>query len=320
MPPDMANLIKNMNHADKTLNYVGVFVYMDMHFQVDEPSNSLHSHTLRVVHKIKDGEAYERLVSLEGRRRESVRGPWGSDEYFQQERRARMTWQSQSIVRPDSVAISRKNVPSMSRYYRYAIRGDDRVADRAVWIVDIIPKETDRYGHTLWIDKEYYLLLKSELWDSGKNVLERVMFVDVRFLSEIDDEMLLPESATEDYRWERIGAGCSYDEVETSGWQFGWLPVGFEVHDYLSRCRESNGEMEHWIVSDGLAVFSVFFVRQEATDGEKRKFMHEAHKDALFMGPINLFSTMIDDYHVTVVGKLPLATLQGVGKSIVHLP
>ena len=61
--PDPKNLITEMSIATSQLNYDGIFTY-----RYDKKID-----TMRIIHKNKEGDIFERLISLNGNRREIVR-------------------------------------------------------------------------------------------------------------------------------------------------------------------------------------------------------------------------------------------------------
>ena len=61
--PDPKNLIVEMSIATSQLNYDGIFTY-----RYDKKID-----TMRIIHKNKEGDIFERLISLNGNRREIVR-------------------------------------------------------------------------------------------------------------------------------------------------------------------------------------------------------------------------------------------------------
>jgi sigma-E factor negative regulatory protein RseB len=66
--------------------------------------------------------------------------------------------------------------------------------------------------------------------------------------------------------------------------------------------------VDYLVVSDGLASVSVY-IERIAVDNEN--FMGESR-----MGAVNIYSSLLDDHHVTVVGEVPQKTVQMIAESI----
>ena len=66
--------------------------------------------------------------------------------------------------------------------------------------------------------------------------------------------------------------------------------------------------VEHQVFSDGLASVSVFI--------EKLGSVEDRLEGTSSMGAMSAYGRVMDDYQVTVVGEVPLATVRGIGESV----
>jgi len=66
--------------------------------------------------------------------------------------------------------------------------------------------------------------------------------------------------------------------------------------------------VEHLVYTDGLASVSVFIEHLEASG--------EHQEGTSRMGAVNAFGTMVDSFQVTVVGEVPEATVERIGRSV----
>ena len=174
--PDPRILVDEMSNATHELNYDGIFVYR-YDKQID---------TMRIIHKKnKDGDVYERLVSLTGNNREIIREN-DRIKYMFPENKVAIIEKSKigqliSSYIPDPIQ-------SISKFYVFNLVGQGRIAGLNAWIINIRPIDRFRYGYQLWIDKKSKLLLKSKLKNFQGVTLEQVMFAQLDILKNIDGE------------------------------------------------------------------------------------------------------------------------------------
>jgi sigma-E factor negative regulatory protein RseB len=286
--------------ATKTLNYDGTFVYSH--------GDSLDS--MRIIHKVDNGREFERVLSLTGAAREVVRDNRVTTCIFP-DNRAVMVARS----RPNQFFSSAwpETVDRIANSYTLAVLSSDRVAGRETWVVGISPKHQDRYGYQLWIDRTWYLLLKSTVIDTNGKPLEQVLFTDIKLTDHIPDTLLKPAVDGRGYTW-YINESQSESQAGPgkSRWTVGSLPKGFAMREYgIQAMSASRTPVDHMVFSDGLATVSVFVEELEGLDDSK-----EGHRS---MGAVNAYSTLVNGYQVTVVGELPLVGVQRIATSVTHL-
>lgn len=296
MPPAQ-KLINQMSQANHELNYEGIFIYR-RHGKMD---------TMRIIHKVDEDGVQERIVSLTGFAREVIRNK-----------------NSVICILPDSesVMVEKSNpgqfkisqlpeqIGKASEYYNFSIAGQDRVANRPAWIVNIVPKDKYRYGYQLWIDLETKLLLKSELKNKEGELIEQFSFAKLQIMEYIPDEWLKPEISGVGYTWyDNSSDELPVDKGDVS-WKATWMPDGFAMSDWGKQAvDESQMPVEHLMYSDGLALVSVFV---EKLDGPVNIVTGPSS-----MGGVNTFSTMTDSYLITAVGEVPQDTVKLIAKSVV---
>ena len=139
----VTNVLKRMAEANRQLSYQGVFSY--------EHGGALK--TVKVFHSVRDGQEFERIVHLNGPRREVVRR--GNDLNCQR--------LGDALLRGVSLSSAGLDRNHIENYYNLYLKGEDRIAGRDVDVVHVVPKDTFRYGYALGIDKETGLLLQSML-------------------------------------------------------------------------------------------------------------------------------------------------------------
>lgn len=293
--------LMKINQAARTLNYEGTFVYQ----------SGGHLETMRIVHRVQDGRVEERLVSLTGAAREVIRT----------DNEVRCYLPDQKSIVVDHRRANGKSFPAivpdrlrdLAENYVVELGRSGRVSGRPAQGVLIMPRDDFRYGYHLWADRETGLLLKADLINNKRNVLEQFMFTDIRIGADIPAAALVPQTAGAGMVWYRN----SKEGMEPSAkpiWQATRLPKGFKLSSSLRREMPTrSGPAEHLVYTDGLATVSVFV--------EKRAQGHApASEGPSRMGALYVLGKTVEQHHLTVVGEVPAKTVALIGNSIAPVP
>ena len=290
-------LLNKMGEAIKNSNYHGTLVYM----------HNGHVESLKIVHKKDDSGELQRIVHLTGAAREVIRKDDVVTCYMPD---------SQSVFvgerRFDNHLLARlsKNFEEFTNQYDFEMDGTGRVAGREAAIVAIRPKDNYRYGYRFWIDNDSYLLLKSDLVDASGTVLEQLMFVDISVGAEITADMLKPAVDGKAFTWHKGNDNpMSESGVKQTAWKIKNMPNGFSVKD-RSKQKMPNSEdlVDYIFVSDGLATISVYI--------EKFNVDTKGYVGSSRMGAVSIYGSLLDEYHITVVGEAPQGTVKMIAESI----
>lgn len=292
--PEAQQLINQMSRAVRDLNYDGVFIYR----------RNREMDTMRLIHKADQRGEHERLVTLTGLPREVIRND-----------------QSVTCIFPDDQAVMveksrpRKFVAQLpepieriAAYYSFSVDGEDRVAGRAAWIVNIKPRDLYRYGYQLWIDKENSLLLKSELKNKSGLPVEQIMFTQLEVRNEIPDDLLKPAISGQGYTWYYQASAEDRTDNGDALWHVTWMPDGFTLSNHEKQSLVASGDpIDHMVFTDGLASVSVFIEK-----------LHDVPQiGPAQMGAVNAFAKFADGFQVTAVGEVPPSTVQRMVNSVV---
>lgn len=295
--------LADMNDAFNTVSYDGVFSF----FSGSELAS------LRIVHMVIDGIQHERLIHQNGAPREIVRRGeevvcilMPGDDLLSLEANLPAGPFARSFVR---------RYDSISDYYGLRFFGEDRVADRPAVRLAVMPRDGDRFGYRLWLDKETRLLLKSELIDSDGNALEIFQFSSIVIGEDVDPTALEPSGERDQAKVSNfvLDSQPSVPVAEASRWQAGWLPEGFTLSS--THTRRTMGEdklVNTMMFSDGLAAFSVFIEDMPpagAADMVSRNGATVAVTH-LTEGP------EAGPHLITLVGELPTGTAERIAQSI----
>ncbi len=291
----VSDLLKRMAEANRQLTYQGIFSY--------EHGGTLK--TVKVLHTVREGQEFERIIHLSGPKREVIRR--GNDLNCQR--------LGDAMLRGAAPGLANISRGHLEDYYSLYEKGEDRVAGRDVTVVHVVPKDNYRYGYALGVDQETGLLLQSMLIGNNKRVLERFQFVDVSIGIMIDDMALEPTLADHHSASLEISTCLDKDVDETATpkqWQMSWLPPGFA----LSGSKVSPvTQRETFVFTDGLAVFSVFIDADESIDLPKIQAQRGATVAFLNHLEINKHN-----YAICVVGEVPIGTAKKVAESVKYIP
>lgn len=287
--------LKAMTEAHRTRNYEQLYI-----IQQGEDVESL-----RYRHAYFAGQEFAQLLRLDNAREEMILRE-GSVSYF---------GEFQPFSLPSAHIID--DLPSVLytdfeqlEHYHFMDAGRTRIADRIARVIRISPRDDFRYQYELWIDEETHLLLRSNLLDRDRSVLEqfRVIqtYVDDQVLNIVEpiNSLILPAL---------LQPKKSGGETSLS-WKPSWLPAGFKTlaagRQNLPAWLLDNEEVESQLYSDGLFSFTVYLVQNKGLIFNEQFWRQ---------GKISIYSQTIGDKDVVVVGEIPLVSARHIVQEIEHL-
>lgn len=291
-------LLAQMAEAGHALNYRGVFTY--------EYAGALK--VVRIVHAVKNGVEFEHLSHLNGVPQEVIRQGNPVD--------CRRV--GDVLFRGAALGASKQTYGHLANYYNLFQRGEDRIANRTVAVVHLVPKDGFRYGYILAVDKETSLLLQLILVGGGDRALERFQYTDIEIGVPVSDSELRAGQAN-NYVAEMDGQPC--DDIKASvSPQFpsnmvrhtSWIPPGF----VLARADAETGQTtQSALYTDGLAAFSLFI---DSTPPEGVPVI-QAQRGATVahLTRVNLAGK---PYNICIVGEIPKLTAQRIAESVRLVP
>jgi len=304
------DVLQRMSDADQQQNYQGTFILR----KSDDLS------TLRVTHGSDEKGTWESLEALNGEPRKVVRRNNKVVSVFPD--RELVTIRTNSNKQPLHWQLP-ENIDQLERSYSISQLADDRIANHPALVLDLIPNDKLRYGYRYWIDKNTGMLLRCDLVTEDDTVVEQMMFTSLDYLSQTPP----PPFDLEQFQYyeQKIldEPGISVDHEAPLQWAINELPEGFMLtqstmrYSQLSSAHDAEQkerplDLLHLVYSDGLASVSVFI--------EKNQGAAKHLKGALSMGAVNAFGRPVGDYFVTVVGEVPVKTVQSMAQSTVKLP
>jgi sigma-E factor negative regulatory protein RseB len=292
---DAREWLDRMIRAVEELNYRGTFV----HVLNGTPE------TLHIVHRHADGESGERILSLDGVGREIVRQGSRVQGIFPDRRI--VLFETRSDASPLVSALP-SNTADLEPHYEIRLGGSERVAERAVQVLEIKPRDEFRYGYMLWLDQETAMPLQSTLIDERGNVVETILFTDIEVPADIPAAALEPTIDTTGFT--TLRAPDAAPLAAEIPWRAVTVPGGFKLSVATqSPIAGSDTPVEHLVYSDGLATVSVF-IEDPATKAEVRDGFST-------VGSTNAYSLTLRGRKVTAIGEVPPQTVRTIASSLV---
>lgn len=309
---DPSKWMRRMSEASRKLDYHGVFSYSD----------GTGVTSFRYAHAVVDDVRHESLVHSDGPYRELRKS--GDDLFFFAVPGDRF-FADASLTEPLRERLRNVVVPEVdaeSEHYRMVHFGEERVANRPAVRICLFPKDNDRHGLELWLDRRSALVLRSRMLNSQSEILEEIKFAHFEVGQAPDFTFALSTSRSLDSQHiaERTAhaESGSADAQESKGyysWEPEWVPSGFTVRS--KKCRKGNPEAAAAPVcistySDGVASFSI--VIDEEVPELKHPVKFQRGATVLVTGSV--LDESGDNHLFAVVGEIPLATARKILKGI----
>ena len=289
-------LLQKIADAARNLNYAGTFVYQ--HGDTVETS--------RIVHFVDAGNEYEKLETLDGPRREVIRS---NDEVLCYYPDAKVVRSDKRVARRSFPALLPEQLSSLAEYYEIRKGETERIGGFDSQALVLEPKDELRYGHKFWADAATGLLLKARMISERHHVVEQFSFTQLKIGTGITREMVQPTFSTRSPEWrlDRF-ANNMISEVD-SDWTVRNSPPGFRKVLEMQRTKQGNSVLvTHMVYSDGLAAVSVFI--------EPLATRHRVNEGLSRQGAINIYTRILNDQVVTVLGEAPATTVMQIANSI----
>lgn len=283
-------LLNEMQQAMAQLNY-------EMSFVLTTPNMT----SLRYTHVNHEGKRYAQLLTLDGMPQQIIQRD-DIVSYFQPTY-SPFSIKANHIV--DSLpSIIWTNLDSLNKHYDFIYIGRNRVADKVVQTLKVLPKDDFRYQYIVFIDEQSRLLLRSDVLDRENNVLEQFRVVNLHQITGFGDLVAaLQHMGTPTL----INDKATYRTVKESfNWAPTWLPNGFELVN-CSVELVANEPTEAQLYSDG--VFSFILYRSSS-------ILPDEAKNAWWQGTRTFYSETFGKNEFTFIGQLPISTAKRIVQDI----
>jgi sigma-E factor negative regulatory protein RseB len=293
---DDLSWLKKMVFAAHRSNYSGTFIYQSGNYV----------ETSRLTHLVEGGNEHERLESLDGERSEVIR-------------RNGRVWCYQGdgkvmVARRDGARMFPALLPEqfllLQENYKIRRGEEDRVAGYAAHSMIFMPRDKMRYSHRMWAHNESGLLLKAVVQDERDHVIEQYTFTQLSMGGDIDRKWIVQHVPEDKGVSDRVeAAGSTRALPNESGWVVYALPSGFrKITEVTRHMHGKKSPVTHLAYTDGMAGISVFIEKHEENPGAKKGL----HSNGL----IQVYTKILGDHLLTVIGEVPPRTVMQVADSV----
>lgn len=280
------HLLERMSLAVNTSSYIGEFTL----------ERDGRQERLRIIHRVRDGEVSEKLVSVSEPGRQLTRI---GDEVTVYLPDAGLAVVEHRPGRASLLGMLPRGGRDLTSWYDIILEGLlPELNGRPAAVISVRPRDGYRFGQRLWIDEQTALPVRMELLDDGGAVIERMRFSHLELRRRIPDDRLQPELAGPGLKWmrHRDRSGVASD------WTIDGVPPGFELMAVHTKdLRDIPSPVTQMVWSDGLATASVFI--HSVPPGVSATGAGRA-------GAASTFTAQVAGHQVTAVGEVPMATLR----------
>lgn len=261
----------------------------------------------RIAHYADGPNQYERIESLDGKRRNVYR----HNDVVQ------TVWPANQVVMVDQrgalgsfPALLQAGSDGIGDWYELKLDGVERVAGHEAHVLSVRPRDAYRHGYRLWAERASGLLLKLDVLGERGEVLETSAFSDVAIGVRAQPTEVLAAMRTQP-GWRVVRPQMAPTRLELQGWQMKSLAPGFRQVSCVSRRMDAAGDAApageplsvlQAIYSDGITWVSVFI--------EPYRAERQAQPSLSAVGATLTLAERQGDWWVTVVGDTPLVTLK----------
>lgn len=286
--------LKKMILAAHKTDYSGTFIYQ----------SGSYVETSRITHIFDGVNELERLEGLDGERSEIIRKN-GQVWCYLGDRMVLAAKQEGARTFP---ALLPEQLSLLTENYVTRPGEEIRVAGFQAHSILFQPRDKMRYAHKMWAQSDTGLLLKAVVLDEHSHVIEQYVFTQLKIGGDIDRKWIVERKAADKNIVENSDSNGRSTPSE-SGWLVYALPAGFKkITEVTRRMRDNQGLVTHLVYSDGLAGISVFIEKLRDKAAVKAGFYSK--------GVIQVYTKMLDENLLTVVGEVPAHTVMQVAESV----
>ncbi len=289
-------LIK-MNNAIRSMDYAGTYIHISQG-QIE---------TMQIVHAVDETGERGRLLSLNGEAREILRDGERVTCILPADRSVVVGQLKSDFGLP---ALVPDNISQLGEIYDMQLIGKDRIAGYPSVILSIQPKDKMRYGYRIWLEEDHGMLLRSDILNAEGQVMEQMMFTEISFEPPVLAAMLQPTVPHQGFVTVESSEHGGSIVSGKSTWILRGMPKGFKVTSQAHKRMPMNQfDVEHIVLSDGLATISVYI--EKSSGGN-------ALKGPSSIGGVNAYGRSVYNHQITVMGEVPEETVKQIAHSIAY--
>ena len=291
--------LMRMHQAASNRSYVGTFVV----------SAGGNMSSAKIWHVCEGAQQVERVETLTGAPRSVFRHNDEVVTFMPEHKLARSEKRESLGLFPELFQSADSRVAD---FYQFRQEGAGRVAGVDADIVVLSPRDGLRFGYRVWTERRNGLVVKLQTLDADGKVVEQAAFSELELDVPVKmDKLIQMMGKVQGYRLEKPVLVKTTASAE--GWALKAPVAGFNPMSCYRRpasalaaagaapAEAAEGPLQ-WIFSDGLASVSIF-----VEPYDRQRHVREA---SLAMGATHTLTRQLEAYWVTLVGEVPIATLQ----------
>jgi sigma-E factor negative regulatory protein RseB len=299
-PDDPLAWLQRAANASRSSSYSGTFVH----------TNGERTSTVRIAHAIVDGVEQERVEPLEGQPHEIVRRGEDMICYMPEQKTMRLDKRVSARFFP---SIFRGPPEALTESYTLKLGNQERMLGLDCQWIRLDPKDGLRFAQRLCVEVSTGLLLRARTLNERKQVIEQWTFTDLKMGSQVARSELKPTLQSRVKSWTTDAVPRDEAKGTDTGWEVTNLPAGYRKIGEMRRSMPGRpAPVSQIVLSDGLATISVF-VEPAGMPARPAEAASEEGTTSFFVRPAG-------DNVVTVLGEVPIAAAQQVGRSVSRRP
>ena len=297
---DPVSWLQRAAQAARVTSYAGTFVH----------TNGDRTSTVRVTHVSVGGEEHERIEPLDGPPHEIVRRNDDMFCYFPDSKTVRLDRRITARFFP---AILRSPTESVVASYDVKLGKSESVLGFDCQWIKLEPKDSMRYAQRLCAETNTGLVLRAKTLNERRQVIEQYTFTDLKLGPQVAKADVRSSFEARTKQWHTDKQPREEAKSVETGWAVTNAPAGFLKITELKRTMPGRTQpVSQIVLSDGLVSLSVF-VEPNAPPARTSEASTEDGTTTFFVRPMG-------ENLVTVLGEVPLATAQQVGRSVARRP
>ena len=289
--------LMRMHQASVNRSYVGTFVV----------SAGGNMSSAKIWHACEGTEQVERVETLTGAPRSIFRHNDQVTTFMPQHKVARSEKRESLGLFPQLFQSADSRIAD---FYKFRQEGLERVAGVDTDIIMLVPKDRLRFGYRVWSERKNGLIVKLQTLDNDGKVIEEAAFSELQLDAPVSMSQLVQMMGNvQGYRVDKPVLVKTTAAVE--GWALKKPVAGFNAVSCYKRPVSAAAPVEkgaggegplQWIFSDGLASVSIFV----------EPFDRQLHvrESTLSMGATRTLTRQLDAHWITLVGEVPVPTLE----------
>ncbi len=267
--------------------------------------------TSRITHVFMGGAEHEKIESLDGPRREIVRHNEEMQCFYPDAKTVRLDRRVTARFFP---AVLAGPVPAIAENYTVKLGEVERVLGQDCRWIHLDPRDALRYAQRLCTELGSGLVMRARTLGKKGQVIEQFTFTDLRMGPNVSRGEVKSTFYGQSKDWRTDSQPRDEVKEVDTGWVVTAPPPGFrKVTEMARRMPGRDKPVSQLVYTDGVASFSVFV---EPLPGGVRPAETTTAED----GDLSVFVGPVGESQVTVLGEVPPATTQQVGRSVARRP